>query len=343
MQNAAFFLRYKLHHFFFWMLILGIWYFLRVDDYPTQQLAFEVTLIKVVDLALLIYITSFFLVPRLLYKKKYLLFALIFITMVFASSIFKMNILGQMQNNRGLINWSVDFKARLYDNILPHFFLVIAGVAVKLAFDYGHLQQRMAQIAKEKAETELNFLKSQINPHFVFNTLNAIYFLINKDNAEARGALHTFSDMLRYQLYEMNDEQIPIEKEIRYLKDFITLQQLRKDGRYDVQFTSTPAVRGFRIEPLLLIPFVENAFKHISHHTLRQNSVHTTMDMQGDQFIFYVENTRDAGSVKEGAGGIGLANVKRRLELLYPGKYVLDIKEGDGSFSITLKMKVHEH
>ncbi len=123
-------------------------------------------------------------------------------------------------DNPELYNWTSDIKARIYDNILPHFFLVIAGAAVKLILDYGNLQQRMAETAKEKAEAELNFLKSQINPHFVFNSLNSVYFLINKDNAHAREALHKFSEMLRYQLYEMNGEKIPIEKEIHYLKDY---------------------------------------------------------------------------------------------------------------------------
>jgi two-component system, LytTR family, sensor kinase len=344
MHNAAFLLKYKLHHVLFWMLVLGAWYFLRVDDYASPQLAFKITFIKVADLVLLIYLTSFLLVPHLLYKKRYLLFAVIFIAVVFLSSIYKMSILGKMQNNIELINWSDDFKSRLYDNILPHFFLVIAGVAVKLAFDYGHLQQRMAQTAREKAETELNFLKSQINPHFVFNSLNAVYFLIHKENADARAALHKFSEMLRYQLYEMNDERIPVEKEIRYLSDYMDLQQLRKDEQYEVQFSCTPRVRNFFIEPLLLIPFVENAFKHISHYTARKNTVKTEMDFINGLFSFRVENTTDPGpKVKELPGGIGLANVKRRLELLYPGRHELQIEDGGEKFIITLKLRVHEH
>jgi sensor histidine kinase YesM len=324
------------------MLVFGIWFFLRMDDYGTQELAFKVTLIKVVDMALLIYITSFLLVPHLLYKKRYLLFALAFITLVFVSSICKMGILGRMMNNSLLINWSSDFKARLYDNILPHFFLVIAGVAVKLVYDYSQLQQRMAQTAKEKAETELNFLKSQINPHFVFNSLNSVYFLIHKDNADARAALHKFSEMLRYQLYEMNGEMIPVEKEIRYLADYMDLQQLRKDEKYEVQFRCAPSVKQFQIEPLLLIPFVENAFKHLSHYTDRKNTVIAEMDYAEGLFTFRVENTTDTGSIKEQPGGIGLVNVKRRLELLYPGKHELVINAASEKFTVVLKLQVRE-
>ncbi|MBL7748801.1 MAG: histidine kinase, partial [Chitinophagaceae bacterium] len=166
MHNAPFFLKYKLHHVFFWMLVLGIWFFLRADDYSSNEMAFKVTLIKVADLAAMIYLTNYLLIPFLLYKKRYLLFGLCFVAMVFGSSILKMNILGHLLNSPGLINWSQDLKTRIYDNILPHFFLVIAGAAVKLVSDYAKLQQRMAETAKEKAEAELNFLKSQINPHF---------------------------------------------------------------------------------------------------------------------------------------------------------------------------------
>jgi len=339
MQNSAF-IRYKFHHVLFWLLVFGVWYILRVDDYPSPSKALLVTFIKVSELALMIYITNYVLIPQLLYKKKYVWFLLVFIVMIFTSSILKMNILGRLLNNPLLIHWSDDLKKSLYDNIIPHFFLVIAGAAVKLLFDYGKLQQRMAETAKEKAEAELNFLKSQINPHFVFNSLNAVYFLIHKENTEARTALHKFSDMLRYQLYEMNGEKIPIEKEIRYLKDYMDLQQLRKDEQYAVQFTCAADVRGFSVEPLLLVPFVENAFKHISHYSNKTNFVKVDMSRVNGEFVFSVSNSKEEQPGTELHGGIGLNNVKRRLELLYPGKHELTIDEKENDFSVQLKFQV---
>lgn len=342
MYNASFFIKYKLHHLIFWMLVLGIWFFLRKESYASPGIAFIVTFIKVVDLALLIYVTNFVLIPRLLYKKRYLWFGLTFIVMVLSSSIIKMRILGIIIDNPALYTWTSDIKSRIYDNILPHFFLVIAGAAVKLIFDYSKLQQRMAETAKEKAEAELNFLKSQINPHFVFNSLNSVYFLINKDNVNARKALHKFSELLRYQLYEMNGEKIPIEKEIHYLRDYTDLQQIRKDENYNVDFFCAPDVKGFTIEPLLLIPFVENAFKHISHYTNIKNNVTINMSKENGTFCFKVENSTEAIKLNE-AGGIGLANVKRRLELLYPGKHQLEIKDVENKFSIKLNLEIHEN
>jgi two-component system, LytTR family, sensor kinase len=341
MPHQNLLLRYKLHHVLFWLLVLGIWFFLRMDDYTSRALAFKITLIKVVDLSLLIYVTNYILIPKLLYRKKYVVFTIIFIGMVFISSALKMKILGIVMGNPGMYDLSNNFKARLYDNIIPHFFLVIAGVAVKLLFDYGVLQKRMAETAKEKAETELNFLKSQINPHFLFNSLNSVYFLIDKNNKDARGALHKFSDMLRYQLYEMNGDKIPVEKEISYLRDYVDLQKLRKDEHYAVEFNCSPQVKDFSIEPLLLVPFVENAFKHISHHTDQKNLIKLDLSRRNGEFRFVVENSKDDHMKNtEQPGGIGLGNVKRRLELLYPGKYELDIVNQEKSYKVDLKIKI---
>jgi two-component system, LytTR family, sensor kinase len=335
--------RYKLHHIGLWMIFGAIWFFLRYQDYHSTTTAVTVTAIKIFDLALLIYISNYILVPRLLYREKYLWFALIFISMIAVSSIFKMQILGKLTHTPQLINWTSNFKTRLYDNIIPHFFLVVAGVAVKLIFDYFRMQKRLMEIAREKAEAELNFLKSQINPHFLFNSLNSVYFLIDKNNTEARKALHKFSDMLRYQLYEVNGEQISIEKEIGYLKDYIGLQKLRIEN-CAVEFTVDEGMKGFSIEPLLLIPLVENSFKHLSHFAHgKKNEIKIELFGRDGEMNFLVCNTTEGRHVHEisNNGGIGLKNVKRRLELLYPQKHELTISEKDGWFDVQLQIKMN--
>jgi sensor histidine kinase YesM len=340
MQNAAFLIRYKLHHVLVWMLVFGLWFFLRYEDYALQATAFKVTLVKVADLALMVYITNYLLIPKLLYKKQYAWFVLIFIAMIFISSAIKMNILGRLLNNPLLLNLTGNLKQRIYDNVIPHFFLVTAGAAIKLMTDYTRMQQRMVEMAKEKAEAELNFLKSQINPHFLFNSLNSVYFLIDKNNADARGALHKFSGMLRYQLYEMNGDKVPVEKEIDYLKDYIDLQKLRKDEHYAVEFSCSPGVKGFSIEPLLLIPFVENAFKHISHHKNQLNFIKLSLGMKNGSLHFMLENSKEAiEKSTDKHSGIGLSNVRRRLDLLYPGKHDLKISNGIDSFKVDLTIK----
>jgi hypothetical protein len=340
MQNAPFFLKYKLHHLTIWMLVFGAWFFLRYEDYALQSTAFKITLIKVADLAAMVYITNYLLIPKLLYKKRYFLFAVAFIILITVSSLLKMNIIGRLINNPNLLSFSGNWKARVYDNVIPHFFLVLAGVALKLMFDFVQMEKKMAEMAKEKAEAELGFLKSQINPHFLFNSLNAVYFLIDKQNSEARNALHQFSEMLRYQLYEANGNRIPIEKEISFLKDYVDLQKLRKDENYKVEFHALPSAAGFAIEPLLLLSFVENAFKHISHTTDQANYVKINLAKNNGVMEFRVENSKEETGAKEQQGGIGLQNVKRRLELLYPGKYDLQINNQPSMYSVNLKLKV---
>jgi two-component system, LytTR family, sensor kinase len=335
-------LKYKIHHILFWMLVFGVWYFLRYQDYASEATAFAVTAIKVTDLALLVYLTNYLLIPRLLYKKRFAWFALSFVVMIVGSSILKMSLIGRVIDDPEMIHLSGNLKTRIYDNVIPHFFLVIAGAAVKLMFDYSSLQQRMAETAKEKAEAELNFLKSQINPHFLFNSLNSVYFLIDKSNIAARESLHKFSDMLRYQLYELNGARIPVEREVSYLRDYVDLQKLRRDEHYSVEFTSSPAVKGFSIEPLLLVPFVENAFKHISHYPDKSNFIRMALDRRNGHFHFTIENSKESGKITEQHCGIGLANVKRRLELLYEDKYLLNVHDESDRFKVDLTLKLDE-
>lgn len=335
--------RYKLHHIIVWATVFGVWYFLRYQDYSTVEKALTVTLIKTIDLAVMIYVANYILVPRFLFGKKYLLFAVLFIMMILISSVGKMYIIGSLLNNPALLDISTNIKSRIYDNVIPHFFLVTAGVAIKLLIDYLRLQNKLIEVAKEKAEAELNFLKSQINPHFLFNSLNAVYFLIDKNNIAARDALHKFSEMLRYQLYECNGEKIPIEKELNFLKDYVDMQKLRLNNNTNVQFNYSEDVKDFSIQPLLLMSFVENSFKHLSHfNNGKQNEIAIDLTKQNGQMQFSVYNTMDEErSHTDKREGIGLNNVKKRLALLYPGEHELKITQQDGSFNVDLKLSIN--
>jgi sensor histidine kinase YesM len=324
--------RYKLHHLLLWGILFFGWHFFRYQDYPADT-AWWITFTKVADLALMVYVTNYFLIPRFLYRKKYFVFAVLFAVLVFTFSITKMYIEVELFHWKNFNIW-YRFKARVYDNVIPHFLLVSTGAAIKLLVDHANAQ-------KEKAETELNFLRSQINPHLVFNSLNTIYFLIDKQNVEARQTLLQFSGLLRYQLYDCNSRTIEIEKEVRYLEDYIRLQKLRKDSQYEVGVTIGENVKGFSITPLLLVPFVENAFKHISHHVDERNFIKVALSRSNGSLHFMVENSKDEGQQgTEPTGGIGLGNVKRRLELLYPGKYNLQISDSPTIYKVELNLEL---
>jgi LytS/YehU family sensor histidine kinase len=332
--------KYRLHHLAFWLFLFAAWHFFRYQDYP-RDVGIWITALKVADLALLVYITNYVLIPKLVYRKKYWLFGIVFVLMIVTSSIIKMYLLGLLLKNPNIFSVAGGLKARFYDNVLPHILLVCTGAAFKLLLDQLRSQKKMVELAKEKSEAELNFLKSQINPHFLFNSLNSVYFLIDKQNAEARKTLLQFSDLLRYQLYDCNADKIAIEKEVGFLKDYIHLQELRKDKQYEVSLKVGESVQGFHITPLLLIPFVENAFKHLSHYSDRKNFVEVSLERLNGSLNFSVSNSKENNQRNtEPAGGIGLNNVKRRLELLYPGKHELQINDANNTFKVELKLKL---
>jgi len=141
-------------------------------------------------------------------------------------------------------------------------------------------------------------------------------------------------------LYDCNADTIEIEKELAYLQDYVRLQQLRKDKEYEVKVEAGGDMRGFRITPLILIPFVENAFKHISHDTTKKNFVHIAMGRENGSFTFTISNSKDNHRSTEPRGGIGLANVKRRLELVYPGKHRLQVDNSEEVFTVDLRLTI---
>jgi len=149
--------------------------------------------------------------------------------------------------------------------------------------------------------------------------------------------LSAFAEMLRYQLYECNGSRIAIEKEVAYLRSYVDLQRMRRDGHYNISFTADETLTGFKIAPLLLLPFVENAFKHVSH-TLAANEIEVKLSYQASKFRMTVYNTRDR-EIASGTG-IGLRNVSRRLELMYNGKHALSVEDKPSWFRIQVDLDV---
>lgn len=271
----------------------------------------------------------------------YWMFGLSFLVIVVSSSILKLYLLGQLMNNPRIFDFSANIKGRIYDNVLPHILLVCTGAAFKLLNDQFRSQKQMLELVKEKSTAELNFLQSQMNPHFIFNSLNSVYFLIQKENIEARKTLIQFSDLLRYQLYDCNAPSVPIEKEVEFIRDYVRLQELRKDKQYNVQLKIGEEVKGVSIAPLLLIPFIENAFKHLSHYVDQVNYVNISIEKNSSLLKLCVQNSRDDHQKNtEPRGGIGLNNVKRRLELLYPKKHELKIEKTDKEYLVKLELQL---
>jgi sensor histidine kinase YesM len=186
------------------------------------------------------------------------------------------------------------------------------------------------EIEKEKTYMELQFLKSQVNPHFLFNAFNNLYGLSLTEPHKTPDAILKLAELTRYMIYESNEEKVPLAKEIAYLKNLIELQKLRYDEGIRIDFEVKFVDNGQLIAPLLLIAFVENAFKHGDFND-ELHPVEIVLSVQTDHLYFYVFNKISHAPNKDQTGGIGLINVRRRLELLYPGKFTINI-QNDGKF-----------
>lgn len=206
---------------------------------------------------------------------------------------------------------------------------------------YGKERQlRMAE--SERHKVELSYLRAQIHPHFFFNTLSSLYSLTLKKSDRAPDVVMRLSGMMRYMLYETNTERVLLEEEINQLKNYIALEELRFADRIECSFQSSGATVGKRISPLLLLPFVENAFKHSLSHELDKAWVTIAIKVTGCQLFFNVENSVACVNAPCSHQGIGLMNVRKRLTLSYSGRHELLIRQEESTFSVTLKLQLHE-
>ena len=214
---------------------------------------------------------------------------------------------------------------------------------IRHIYNYIKLKQATQQLRIEKQQAELNYLKSQTNPHFLFNTLNNIYSLARDKNDLAPESILRLSKILRFMLYETGGPYIPIEQELKIISDYIALEQLRYDDSLRINFNYNIEEMKQALPPLLLIPLVENAFKHGVSETRNQPFVDIHLSLNNRLLLFTIKNSTDAApmekSVKE---NIGLANLRRQLELLYTD-YNLSVQQGDAVFTTTLKINLASH
>ena len=230
-----------------------------------------------------------------------------------------------------------DLRLKNYflNNIFYAFLYTVYGIVfyfIRYA-QYKELQQKDMEL--QNRQSELSFLRSQINPHFLFNSLHNIYSLMYQDKAGAQEAILGLSDLLRYMLYDAS-EQVTLQKETDYISRYIELQKIRFDHPIYAAMHITGNTAVLQIPPLLLIPFVENAFKH-GDFSGPSEGVAITVHAGPKNIYFHCDNKKGHG-LKDAAGGIGLKNVQRRLALLYPGRHSLQIDDKDDRFTINLEL-----
>ena len=219
----------------------------------------------------------------------------------------------------------------------------LTSTGYKVTTDWLGLQNEKRELESQNLQSELKFLKSQINPHFFFNTLNNLYALTLKKSDLAPEIVLRLSEMMRYMLYESNEKEVPLDKEINYVNNYIELERLRQGEKFKIDFLVEGEPFNQRIAPLMFIPFLENSFKHGLDNQIKSGYVNIHLMLEENSVRLDIKNSKPEflpSIKKKKSGGIGLENVRRRLKLLYPDKHKLEILDENDSYHVKLDVEL---
>jgi sensor histidine kinase YesM len=296
------------------------------------------------------YSLIYFVVPRMVLKKKYALAVLttigLFLATAAISAVISIYIIGWFWFDLMV----TQIRVPKHVNYLLFFNALLGGLrgaitiggiaaAIKLMKHWYMESQNRLELQKQNVETQLELLKAQVHPHFLFNTLNNIYAHTQVASPEAPRLVAGLSDMLRYMLYECNVPLVPLQKELKMVQDYILLEQVRYNQQLDISLDIAEVDESLHVAPLLLLPFVENAFKHGTSQMLEHPWISLHISAEGNELKMKLVNGK-AEAIRRSASGIGIANVRKRLELLYPGRHQLRITQSEDAFIVNLKLEL---
>ena len=269
------------------------------------------------------YIINYLIVPEFLFKRKYILFITGILGTVILSAWGRSVIAFNMSLHYFHLSGNIDFPDLFLHSLINISLWVLLITVGKMMIERLQAQSQLEILQKERVKNELDYLKAQINPHALFNSLNTVYGHIEKNNQIARNTLLQFSELLRYQLYDCSEEKVSLEKEIGYLTNYISFHRLRKDETLLVSFQIENIEPGLQIAPLLLVVLIENAFKFVGNSSDKENKICIQLSTDGKLLHSLISNTKEfqEADTDNKSKGIGVANLQRRLELLYKGKY----------------------
>ena len=335
-------------HLAFWAVYVLFYGFLWGSYDDNYERSFVAELIDLPVKLGLVYVTLYVLMPRYLLQKLYAEFFGILLPLLILSGLvlriiyFNYFIPKYVPTHASEPFWNF---FRIIKTTVHLNTVVFITATIKLVKHWYQHQQTAQLLEKDKLEAELKFLKAQIHPHFLFNTLNNLYSLTLKKSDAAPEVVLKLSELMDYMLYQTSEAQVPLDREINYLRNYIALERIRYGNRLDISFNVSGDVGGYAIAPMLLLPFVENSFKHGVSGEIE--AVWVTIDLKVKDGILSlkVENSKSPGSRQLTAGnyseGIGLKNVKRRLELLYGNQYELTITDEETSYLVDLRLTLN--
>lgn len=326
-------------HLLFW-LMFAVFMILEMQGYAKQKgwlFSIPPLLLCFALMAVLVYGNTKVLIPLLLEKKKVALYISGIVLLMILYTLLRSAFQWYWDN----IVWPEEpmyFPSYFLWNFLYAVWFLLISSMLFFTQKWSDQRQQVKNIQINQLETELKYLRAQVNPHFLFNGLNTIYGSIDRNNQQARDILVQFSDLLRYNLYEADVDWVELEKESIYLQNYVALQRARSNSNLQIELTISIADKHCRIAPLIFMAFVENAFKFSSRDDSRANHISIRLQQAGNQLYFECMNSYEDD--QQDPGGIGLNNARRRLALLYNNRHTLNIQKDKDTYTVQLTLIV---
>lgn len=310
----------------------------------TRFLTFEISLIRsianVVPMVFIFYINIFF-VNKYLEKKQYVIYGGLILVLFLFFTYVRTLVNTQFPEVRREIIAMNDMESWGISAILTNLSVLILSVFYQILYNRHRIEQRNLAIINEQKEAQLQFLRGQINPHFLFNTLNNIYSLAVVRSEKTAPMVLQLSNLLRYVIYDSRLEQVTLKREIEHIQQFIELFQMRSETPLQIHFNIIGVIQGIKIEPMILIPIIENCFKHCDFDT--NPSAFVKIDLQVDTQNIHLKtrnSKNDYDQQKDKVGGVGLENIRKRLELKYKDNFQLSVIGKKNEFTVDLKLTI---
>lgn len=329
------------YHLLFWVVLVSLFGFVLGNNPDVSyRESFTGVVLQALAYAVMVYLNLLVLIPRYLQKGKYVQYGAFLVV----SLVLTVPLHAAADRLAHDINYpEVEYPATYFQTLLSSSINMLVMLALTTALKFSRKwfkdQQEKKELEREKLQAELKYLKAQINPHFLFNTLNNLYSLTLKKSDDAPEMVLRLSEIMRYMLHDSNERLVPLTSEVGYLRNYIGLQEIRQLDRTDIRFTINQEPNGQLIAPLLLIPFVENSFKH-GTSGLERGWIHIDLKIEGNRIHFRIDNSKPKLPQDTVSHGIGLTNVRSRLELLYPDKHTLTIKDAEDHYLTELKLEL---
>lgn len=329
------------YHSLFWLVLVSINIAVGRKNEPNLSFAITNELISLPFYMVLVYVNLFYLIPNYLAKKGFIYLGLVLLLCIIVTPIKVLVFYLRFADTPFYQRTIVEQQHLFY---IASFSVMLLSTVLKLIMDWWRYQNEKQVLVTQTMQSELRFLKSQINPHFLFNTLNNLYALTLKKSDKAPEIVLKLSEIMRYMLYECNEKRVLLSKEIQYIYNYLDLERLRQPQEVDITFSTEGHISDQLVAPLLFVPFLENSFKHgLNHHVHGAGFVHIYLSVSGEDLEFIIENSKAERMPRldhPRSGGIGLVNVRQRLQLLYPESHTLTVNDEPHRYVVTLHLKM---